>query len=383
LPKGRKAIGCRWVFVIKHRSDDSVERYKARLVAQGYSQRPGLDYGETYAATVKWATLRAILALGAFEDLEMESVDISNAFLNGEMDTEVYMRQPEGFPQGSKDEVLQLKKGIYDTKQSPRLWHQKLDSVLSTMGFAKVQSDNALWVYQKESVRVILPVFVDDMTLVSKNKAAIHSTIGQLERHFKLRKLGGIEFLLGVKIERDRPNHTIHLSQKQYILNLLDRYSFSTCSPVSTPMNAGISLSEAHCPSSPEEVEEMRTAPYISAVGSLLYLAIATRPDIAYTVGVLARFNTNPGRAHWAAVKHLFRYLKGTMDYRLSFSPDSTTSELFVGYSDADHGADRVSRDSIFMPSTTIRSGEFLHLTHIEVDKVMMPVTLPAQLWVA
>ena len=100
LPPGRKAIGCRWVFVIKHKSDGSVDRYKARLVAQGFSQRPGLDYGETYAATVKWATLRAILALGALEDLEIESVDISSAFLNGEIDAEVYMHQPEGFPQG-------------------------------------------------------------------------------------------------------------------------------------------------------------------------------------------------------------------------------------------------------------------------------------------
>jgi len=346
LPKGRKAIGCRWVFVIKHKSDGSVDRYKARLVAQGYSQRPGLDYGETYAATVKWATLRAILALGAFEDLEMESVDISNAFLNGEMDTEVYMKQPEGFPQGSEHSVLRLRKGIYGMKQSPRLWHEKLDSVLSKLGFKKVQSDNALWLYQKDSVRIILPVFVDDMTLVSKDKSAINTVIEELEGHFKLRRLGGLEFLLGVKIERDRPRRTIHLSQKQYILNMLERYGFNSCTPVSTPMNPGTTLSHSDCPSTPGEVEEMRTVPYISAVGSLIYLAISTRPDISYTVGVLARYNTNPGRAHWAAVKHLFRYLKGSMDYRLSLSPDSTTSQLFVGYSDADHGGDKDSGKS-------------------------------------
>jgi hypothetical protein len=341
LPKGRKAIGCRWVFVIKHKSDGTVDRYKARLVAQGYSQRPGLDYGETYAATVKWATLRAILALGAFEDLEMESVDISSAFLNGDIDAEVFMQQPEGFPQGPPGSVLRLKKGIYGLKQSPRLWHDKLNSVLSTLGFKKVESDNALWLYQKDSVRIILPVFVDDMTLVSKDKSAINSVIDQLEKHFKLRRLGSLEFLLGVKIERDRSRRTLHLSQSQYILNMLDRYGFSSCSPVSTPMNPGFTLSHSQSPSTPAEVEEMRSVPYISAVGSLLYLAIATRPDIAYTVSVLARFNTKPGPAHWAAVKHLFRYLKGTKDYRLSYTPDSTTSELFVGYSDADHGGDK------------------------------------------
>ena len=341
LPKGRKAIGCRWVFLIKHKSDGSVERYKARLVAQGFSQRPGFDYGETYAATVKWATLRAILAIGAFEDLEMESVDISSAFLNGDIDTEVYMKQPEGFPQGPKDKVLRLLKSIYGLKQSPRLWQQKLDSVLTQLGFKKVESDNSLWIYRKDTVCIIIPVFVDDLTLVSKDKAAINSVIEHLEKHFKLRRLGPLEFLLGVKIERDRPRHTIHLSQKQYIINMLERFGFSSCTPVSTPINPGISLTQSQCPSTPDEVQEMRTVPYISAVGSLLYLAISTRPDIAYAVSVLARFNTNPGKAHWAAVKHLFRYLKGSMDYKLSYSPDPSTSEMFVSYSDADHGGDK------------------------------------------
>ena len=207
----------------------------------------------------------------------------------------------------------------------------------------KVQSDNALWVYHKDSVRIILPVFVDDMTLVSKDKAAITQTIESLETHFKLRRLGSIEFLLGVKVERDRPNHTLHLSQSQYILDMLERYGFSSCSPVSTPLNPGTTLTQDQCPQTPAEVEEMRSVPYISAVGSLLYLAIATRPDITYTVGVLARFNTNPGRAHWAAVKHLFRYLKGTLHYKLTYSPSSTSKDLFVGYSDADHGGDKDS----------------------------------------
>ena len=145
LPPDRKAIGCRWVFVIKHKSDGSVDRYKARLVAQGYAQRPGLDYGETYAATVKWATLRAILAIGAFEDLEIESVDISSAFLLADgMDKEVYMKQPEGFPQGSHGEVLHLLKPIYGLKQAPNLWHHKLDTTLCKIGFVKVQSDHSL-----------------------------------------------------------------------------------------------------------------------------------------------------------------------------------------------------------------------------------------------
>jgi len=341
LPPGRKAIGSRWVFLIKHKADGSVERYKARLVAQGFSQRPGLDYGETFASTIKWPTLRAILAIGAFEDLEIESVDISSAFLNGDIDAEMYMKQPEGFPQGDKDLVLRLKKSIYGIKQAPRIWHDKLNSVLEEIGFKKVLSDNSLWIFIKDGVRIIIPVFVDDLTIVSKDKSSINSVITHLEKYFKLRRLGPIDFLLGVKIRRDRPKHSIHLSQKQYIVDILARYGFSDCTPVGTPINPGTTLSEDQCPSTPEEIEEMRTIPYISAVGSLLYLAIATRPDIAYAVGLLARFNIRPGKAHWAAVKHLFRYLKGTMDLELTLSPDATTSEMFVGYSDADHGGDK------------------------------------------
>ncbi len=190
-------------------------------------------------------------------------------------------------------------------------------------------------------MRIIVPVFVDDMTLVAKSKATIDNVISQLEQHFKLRRLGGIEHLLGVKVERDRAKRTIHLSQRQYILSMLERYGMADCSPVSTPMNPGVTLSEEQCPKTPEEKEEMRSIPYIAAVGSLIYCALATRPDVAYEVGLFARYNSNPGKAHWAAVKHLFRYLKGTMDYKLTLSPDTSTSEMFLGYSDADHGGDK------------------------------------------
>src|SRR6201999_870275 len=183
LPPGRKAIGCRWVFLIKRKSDGSVDSYKARVVAQGFSQHPGFDYDETYASTVKWATLRAILALAALEDLEIESVDISSAFLNGEIDAEVYMQQPEGFPQGRPDQVLRLLKSIYGLRQSPRLWHKKLNSVLVKMGFKKIKSDASVWVYDRDEVRIIVPVFVDDMTLVSKSKEKIKQLKEELKKH--------------------------------------------------------------------------------------------------------------------------------------------------------------------------------------------------------
>ena len=160
------------------------------------------------------------------------------------------------------------------------------------------------------------------MTLVSKSKEKIAKLKQELRKHFKLRDLEATEFLLGVKIERDRPNHTLKLSQHQYTLDILARFDFTSCSPVSTPLNPGIKLSQDQCPKTRSDVEAMRSVPYAHAVGSLMYLAVSTRPDIAYAVGVLARFSSNPGTAHWAAVKHLFRYLKGTLDYKLVYAPD-------------------------------------------------------------
>ena len=336
LPLGRKAIGVCWVFVVKRKADGSVDRYKARLVAQGYSQRPGFDFTETFAPTAKWAALRTILAIAAIEDYEIESVDISSAFLNGEIDHEIYIRQPEGFTQGDPDDVLRLFKGLYGLHQSGNLWYKKLDEVLVEIGFAKVRCDNSIWVYRRDDMHIIIPVFVDDMTLVGNDKAKIQHVKDKLRKRFKLRDLGPISFLLGVSIERDRAKQTLKLGQRQYILDLLERYNFSDCNPVVTPLDVSIKLDKSGAPSTRKEIEEMRSVPYIHAVGSLMYLAISTRPDIAYAVSLLGCFSANPGVVHWKAVKHLFRYLKGTLDLKLTFAPCETPNgERFVTYSDA------------------------------------------------
>ena len=336
LPSDRKAIGSKWVFKVKRNPDGSVERYKARVVAKGFSQRPGIDFFETFAPTTKWAALRAILALAALEDLELESLDISTAYLNGSIDAEVYMKQPEGFEQRGSEWVCKLQKGLYGLKQGGRLWFEKLDSVLSSMGYIRIKSDPSIYVWSDAESRVIVPVFVDNLTIASKSKQRIASFKSDLSKHFKLRDLGPSSFLLGVAITRDRATRTLQLSQRQYIVDLLDRFNFADCSPVSTPMDPGLRLSVSQAPSTPEDVAYMQSVPYINAVGALMYLAIATQPDIAYSVNVLCCFSSNPGVEHWKAVKHLFRYLKGTMDLKLTYSP-SSSGELFTTFTDADH----------------------------------------------
>jgi transposase InsO family protein len=342
LPPGQMVVKSKWVYRIKHNADGSIERFKARLVAKGFSQRPGIDYFETFASTMRHSTIRVILALAAVEDLHLRSVDISHAFINSDIDAEVYMAQPLGYVQHGPKYVCKLNKSIYGLKQSSRLWGEKLCAAMLELGFKKAYSDPSLYIFDRDNIRVIVPVFVDDITLASKSTDALDKFVAELATYFKLRDLGPTSLLLGVEITRDRTKRTIHLSQSQYILNKLNEFDMADCKPVGTPMLPGLKLSSDQCPQTAEEKAEMQNIPYINAVGSLLYLALLTRPDIAYAAGVLARFNSNPGMTHWKAVKHLFRYLKGTVDLKLAYGPDpSMDNDRFITFCDADHGGNK------------------------------------------
>ena len=342
LPPGQKAIGSKWVYRVKHNADGSIERFKARVVAKGFNQRPGQDYFETFASTMRQSTIRIVMALAAIEDMELRSVDISYAFTNSDIDVEIYMQQPPGFKQGGKEYVCRLNKSLYGLKQSPRLWGETLGKVLVDLGFKRTYSDASLYIYDRDNIKVIMPVFVDDITLASKSGKAIDDFVIELGKHFKLRDLGDTNFLLGIEISREREKCKLYMSQRQYTINKLEEFRMTDCKPVGTPMLPGEKLTSEQSPKTDEEKREMENIPYISAVGSLMYLATMTRPDIAYTVGVLARFNSNPGMAHWKAVKHVFRFLKGTLDIKLEYGPDPTIGEkMFATYSDADHGGDK------------------------------------------
>jgi hypothetical protein len=299
LPAGQKAVGSKWVFKIKCNADGSIKHYKARLVAQGFSQRPGVDFTETFAPTTKWAALRSIFALAAFEDLELESVDISNAYLNGELkDVEVYMKQLEGFEVKDSSWAAKLQKGLYGMKQGGRCWYKKLNQVLQSEGFRRLRSDVSIFVWEDADSKVIIPVFVDNITLASKSKPKIQMLKALLAKHFKLRDLGTLKQLLGVEILRNRAKGELGLTQCGYAQDILARFGLSDCCPVSTLLDPGTRLDVSLAPSTPAEVAFMCTVDYVGAVGALMYLAIVTRPDIAYVVGVLCRFMANPGPEH-------------------------------------------------------------------------------------
>lgn len=345
LPPGKKAIGSGWVFKVKRNPDGSVERYKGRLVAKGYSQRPGQDYTEVFAPCSRAATVRTVLALAAVEDMHIRSVDISHAFINGELKEEIYMKQPEGFEELGPDYVCKLNRSLYGIKQASRVWNKKLNSVLVSLGFKRLESDRSLYLYQRGDDRMIVPIHVDDITLTSKSLESLDKFVKELASHFELRDLGPTNFLLGIQITRDRPNRSIALSQPQYIDDMLERYKMTESNPVSTPMDPGLRLDASMGASSPEDIAFMHTVPYLNAVGALLYLSLTTRPDIAHAASVLARFSSNPGPIHWKAVKHLMRYVKGTKNLKLVYRPDES-GQLFTSYADADHGGSKDSGKS-------------------------------------
>ena len=343
LPPSKRAIGSRWVFKVKRKLDGSIDKYKGWVVAQGYSQIAGIHYGEVFASMVHMAMMRAVIVLAAIEDLELETVNISTVFLNGDIDREIYMKILEGLEvdgepapgEDLKKWVLRLLKGLYGIKQGPRIWVLKLHSVLTEIGFERTDCDYSVYIYRRDNVKVILPIHVDDLLIASNSCDAIQKVKADLTSQFKIHNQGPATSILGIKIKRNRPNRSISLSQPGYIESILEQFSMSECNPAHTLMQENHKLSTSMSPDTPEQQAEMKAYPYRELIRKLLYLAIATRPDIAYTVGVLCRFVENPGMEHWLAAKHVLRYLRGTINMKMVYSCQSSP-DLFTTFSDAD-----------------------------------------------
>ncbi len=233
-----------------------------------------------------------------------------------------------------------LNKGMYGLKQGAYLWHKRLNEVFLSIGFARVVADPCVYCYLRDDVRIIIPVHVDDITIASTDRPAILRVIEELRKHFKLRHLGPTVGLLGVRVTRNRAERKLWIDQRAYAVDLLARFGMLDCKPLLTPMDPNKKLSVAQSPTTEAERAEMAAIPYIQATGGILWLARCTRPDLAKAVGVLCRFNANPGMEHWKALKHLLRFIRGSLDYRIEYSAAAALPgpQMFRTYSDADHG---------------------------------------------
>lgn len=342
LPNNKKSINCKWVFKVKSDCDNNVH-YKARLVVKGCSQRKGIDYEETYSPVVRYSSIRFLMSLAAEYKLEIDQMDAVSAFLQGDLEEEIYMVQPEGFNNGSK--VCKLNKAIYGLKQASRAWNKKLDGVLVQLGFQRSTVDECIYFNIKNGEIVIIAVYVDDILIFSNDKELTNKLKRNLSDKFKMKDIGEAKMCLGIRITRDRKKDKIFIDQEKYINGMLEKFNMADCNPVLTPIDINTKLSKQMSPKDESEREAMENVPYQEAVGSLLYAAQSTRPDIAFAVNAVSRYNNNPGKAHWNAVKRIFRYLKGTSHLRLEYSKGGP-SEI-IGFCDADWASDIDERRSI------------------------------------
>ena len=361
-PTDRTAIGCMWVYAIKYNADGSINRFKARLVAKGCSQKEGLDYKETFAPVAKMPSLRALLAIAAAQDLELHQMDVKTAFLNGDLEEDIYMEQPPGFvaPGSQANLVRKLNRSLYGLRQAGRAWYKKIDAALNDLGLKPTMSDNCIYVLHEVSTIVYVLLYVDDLLLAANNLNRLQSIKAELGKRFEMKDLGEAQFILGLQIHRDRAHRRLSLSQSQYVKSLLSRFNMQECKPASTPMSTGIKLrrveqstavvEEAKEQADGAQQDDLDEVPYAQAVGALMYTAMGTRPDILYSTTALSQFLQRPARPHWVAVKRVLRYLQGTQQAQLVYHPtaDRVESPLAMhGYSDSDWGNDVNDRRSV------------------------------------
>ena len=334
-PANVKPIPVKWVFKIKRDATGNVERYKARLVAKGFHQREGIDYEEVFAPVSKYTTLRTLLALAASQDLEIHQLDIKTAFLNGELEEDVWIQQPPGYDNGN-GMACHLHKSLYGLKQAPRAWHAKLKEELEAMDFRPSAADPALFVKDGQPP-IYLLTYVDDILIVTKDSSALADTKTKITTAFEARDLGAATCFLGMDIQRDRTARIITLTQSRIIRDLLEKYGMAECKPLVTPLSTAIKLTKDG------ELLDTSTNTFAQLIGSLMYISVCTRPDIAQAVGALARYMAKPTVTHWQAAKGVLRYIAGTKDYGITFGGNGLTLEA---YCDADYAGDIDTRRS-------------------------------------
>lgn len=336
LPEGKKAIGNRWVFLRKTDEHGKVVSHKARLVALGCSQRPGFDYSEngTFAPVMRFETLRTMIALAAAKKWVMRQHDIKGAYLNGHITEELYMKQPEGFDDGT-GRVCRMQKSLYGLVQAAHVWNKEFHTVMTKNGFTRLRSDYCAYTRRTGDTIAILLVWVDDIVTFTNHEDESNRIEKELQASFTIKSLGEPNLLLGIKVDRDHKNNTITLSQTHYIDTMLRRFNLSNAIPVATPVDPNI-IQAPGDETTPEPTDQRGHESYTTAIGSLLYAAIGTRPDIAYAVNMLAQFTGNPQPAHWTAVKRVFQYLKGTRELGITYGTNLSHGTELMTYTDAD-----------------------------------------------
>jgi hypothetical protein len=349
LDKGRRPLPCMWVFKIK-RERGVVTRFKARLTVKGCHQKKGVDYEETFAATAKMKSFRILVALSAVFGLLITQLDISNAFLNGKLEEEVYMHHAPMY-KTNDDTFLKLVKTLYGLKQSPRRWGQTISKALVKLGFIPLVTDTCVYVHTTACFFIVM--HVDDIVMCTDDAVLRASVVTALAALFKLTDFGLSKLYIGIEV--DDVDGGVRLSQPSYAKDVVNRFNLHDAATKRMPATPNLVLPKLSAvdDSTAEAISthaSVITFPYRSAIGALLYLAVATRPDIACIVNLLAQFCTCFTTTHVTAVKHVIRYVKGTLSKGLYFKRvvggSKSKGVSISAVCDSDWGTDVNSRKS-------------------------------------
>lgn len=327
-------LGCKWVFKTKFKPDGNVDKLKARLVAKGFDQEEGLDYLETFSPVVRTATIRLVLDVATAKGWSMKQLDVSNAFLHGELQEAVYMQQPPGFVDQEKpSHVCKLTKALYGLKQAPRAWFDTFSNFLLDFGFTCSKSDPSLFTYHKDGNTLVLLLYVDDILLVGSNPSLLQDLLQSLNSRFSMKDLGIPRYFLGIEIETDASGLFLH--QTAYASDILQQAAMLECNPMPTPL--------------PSQLDNLNSEPFPeptyfrSLAGKLQYLTI-TRPDIQYAVNFVCQRMHSPTEADFGLLKRILRYVKGTLTMGLRIHKNQNLS--LVAYSDSDWAGCKETRRS-------------------------------------
>jgi hypothetical protein len=285
------------------------------------------------------------MALVAHFDLELHQMDVKTAFLNGDLEEKVYMKQSKGFFMEGKEHMgCRLNKSIYRLKQASRQCYLKFNDTIKRFGFKENIEDNCVFLKFKSGKYIFLILYVDDILLASTDVSLLRDTKEFLPSNFDMKDLGEALYVLGIEIHRDRKNGVLGLSLKAYLEKVLKKYNMHKSNATPAPIVKGDSFGQFQCPKNQYEIDQMKAVPYALAIGSLQYAQVCTRPDLAFITGVLGRYQANLGTEHWKMVKKVLRYVQGTKDLMLTYRRSNTLE--IKGYSDADYAGDKVRKST-------------------------------------
>lgn len=383
-PPGARTMKNKWVFTIKYDGAGKFLSRKARLVAKGFSQIPGVDFFESFASVVRFDSLRAMISIGAARNMVIWQVDYTSAYLNARTQVPILMEQPARYEVTPKnmyemsvhggekvldgegetemlskelaerlkngemvDLIAEVDKAIYGTINGAANWWRVLDTEMTRIGFYRSRADQSVRWKEVNGELTVTSTYTDDVTGLSTTEEGALAAKKELGEKYELKDLGHAKFVLGIQIERDKITSTVSLSQSTYLTRVLEKHGMANCAPQSTPLPLGIILTKAQAPSTTEEREYMADKPYREVLGAIMYAQLGTRPDLSFAVSTLSRFASCAGVAHWKAMLHVLQYIKGTLNYKLTYGGTGCTSITPYGFTDSDYGGDTETRCSV------------------------------------